>query len=134
MCIMILLLVAGVVIAHSEGAYVPLTAEQAKTYMQANPDGAAQDIIRMDYIEHVAPVAPVPGEEFVLRGRDLIWGWQSPMSVTWEATPPLAIVIDLKGGEQKNFAPPTEHGQVVIWEIFTALAGVGGALLGHALK
>jgi hypothetical protein len=119
--------------AHADG-YTPLTIEQAKQYIQANPDGAAADIVKLDAIEHVAPSAPIPGELFTLVGRDLRWNWQGPLVVTLAGEPATVYHVDLVGGEQKNFSPPSEHASVVFWEVVAAVAFAGGAVLGHLVK
>jgi hypothetical protein len=128
------LFVVLIAVAHGEGAYVPLTIEQAKAYMAVNPEGAAEDIVKLDAIEHQAPRVEVPVELFVLAGQALRWNWQGPLVITLAGDPATVYHVDLQGGEQRSFAPPSEHAQVVFWEIVSAAALVGGALLGRATR
>jgi hypothetical protein len=134
LALLALLLGAPVVVAHAAPAYSPLTLEQARLYIQSDPEGAAADIVKLDAIEHQAPRVEVPVELFVLSGRTLLWNWQGPLTITLAGEPAVVYSVELKGGEQKSFAPASEHAQVVFWEIVSAAALVGGALLGRALR
>jgi hypothetical protein len=139
--IFVVLMLSGLVVqsVHGEG-YVPLTIDQAKAWMElVGPDAVAADIVRLDWIEHSAPVVNVPPFLAVLTGRDLSWNWQGPLIVEVAPIvstdkPPIHYEITLTGGSQKDFAPPSKEGDVLIWQIIAALGTVGGVFLGHALK
>jgi hypothetical protein len=139
LAVVALIALAVPVILHSE-PYVPMTLEQAKQYITFNPDAAARDIVKLDLIEHSTPEVRVPALVTVLRGRDLIWGWDpTVLTVTVpgvQKADPAAIlyVVDMKGGEQKDFTPTDRTAEVWVWRIATFVAAFGGYWIGHSVK
>lgn len=135
----LLILVGSVVIAGSEPAYVPLTIEQAAAYIRTNPDEAARDIVRLDWIEHVAPTVTLPPELFTVAGRDLAWAWQGPLSIVWGPFPdpigsavPMRYDSTLPDGRQAGLVPD-RSGDVLFWEIMAVVCTVIGAGAGYAV-
>ncbi len=104
-------------VAHAQSAYVPLTLAQAHAYIDrtnaADPDEIAREIVRLDYLEHAAPVGAMPALTIVLRGRELIGAW-SPPSISVGVPDVVTdegkiagqtFVVSMPPIDQKDFAP-----------------------------
>lgn len=155
----LILALAPIVIAHSE-PYVALTDDQAIRYdlrvllghdpsadelaafVERYPGAVAmgRETIKLDWIEHTTPTVAVPGMVAVLKGRDLVWGWDPSILVVTVPGPavgePPALEYDvtLKGGESPAFAPVDRSAQVLLWQIVAVVGTVGGVLAGAAIK
>jgi hypothetical protein len=134
-----LILMVAVPLALHADAYKPLTMDEAKSYIaKVGPDEVAREIIAYDWIQHATPVVQVPAFIAILKGRDLVWGWEGPLVVAIPAPDPTAdpyllYQIDLKSGEMKGFAPPDRKGEVILWEILAGVVLAGGVTLGVLL-
>jgi hypothetical protein len=74
-------LIALAMMAYGED-YKPLTIEEAKAYMaRASPDQIAEQIVKLDFIEHAAPVVTMPRRITVLEQRDLVVWNDGPIVV-----------------------------------------------------
>jgi hypothetical protein len=60
---------------------VPITLEEARTYMATFPEDAAADLVKLDTIELAVPVATVPGPTVWVLGRDVVVTWTQPVTV-----------------------------------------------------
>ncbi len=133
-------------VAHAQSAYVPLTLAQAHAYIDrtdaADPDEIAREIVRLDYLEHAAPVGSMPALTIVLRGRELIGAWTPPSIgvgvpdvVTDEGKiAGQTFVVSMPPIDQKDFAPSNDR-SVLGHVAEDALALLAGMLLDRfALK
>ena len=133
---LILMTCAGIAVSHGQAAYTPLTVEQAKAYIAKDPDAAVQDIIKLDWIEHVAPIVIVPASLLAIHGVDASLAWQSPLIVTIPPIPGSTMVmpsysITLKDMTYKDVVPGLDrNGYITVGLVGVAL-GVGAMLLLH---
>lgn len=131
--LVILFSLATVVIAHAE-PYVPLTPAQAAAWIQlAGPDAVVQDIIKLDWIEHTPFVVHMPDMTPVLKGRELVVGWQGTALVSVPdptGKSYLEAMVTLQEAKFPGFVPVAGT-QWWVWPVII-LAGAGGLLLGLA--
>jgi len=133
---LILMTCAGIAVSHGQAAYTPLTVDQAKAYMAKDPDAAVQDIIKLDWIEHVAPTVAIPASVLAIHGRDASLAWQAPLIVTVPPLPGSMMVmpsysITLKDTTYKDVVPGVDrNGYITVGLVGVAL-GVGAMLLLH---
>ncbi len=112
-------------VAAAARAYEPLTSAQARAYMLRDPDGAVQDIIDFDFIEHSAPDATMPERAFTRKGYDLVLTCQPP----WIdfTVGKLAYRIELPEETVHGVFRPTTGKVLVIGAIVLGAAAVGFA-------
>jgi hypothetical protein len=131
-----LFILGVVVISRADDKYVPLTIDQAKQYIQANPDAAAQDIVKLDWMEHQAPTANVPASILAVHGSDASIAWQGPLALTWGILEGIPIVFPMYSvvlsdetfkGVVKPEPPWWEWPAVIV-------AFIGGAAFGRAVR
>ncbi len=133
--VLILIVLGGVVVSHSEAIYVPLTMAQAKAYIDmAGPDEIAKEIIAFDWIQHVAPDVQVPASVVAVHGRDVSVAWQAPLLVDYPAIPGLPMVlpsfkVELKDVNYKGVVPAASTGGYIEAFFIGAAAGAITVLL-----
>jgi hypothetical protein len=95
--------------------YTPLTLDEAQAYIKTMaPDALAQQIIKLDYIEHAKPDLFIPGVVYGLAGRDLLIAYpgEAP-KIELIVKPYLAYSIPLKPERIKNFVPTTSAWRII---------------------
>jgi hypothetical protein len=133
--VLILIVLGGVVVSHSEAIYVPLTMAQAKAYIDmAGPDEIAKEIIAFDWIQHVTPDVQVPASVVAVHGRDVSVAWQAPLIVDVPLLAGSTIVmpkykITLQDTTWKEVVPAASSGGYIEAALLGAAAGAIAVLL-----
>jgi hypothetical protein len=88
-----ILAIVALCFAAPSSAYEPLSDEEAREYVRRFPDAAAQDVQRLDAIEHAEPTVDVPSFDVVVTDSQVIIRPRSPLtveaaSVGWSITLP----------------------------------------------
>lgn len=100
----------------------PLTVEEAAAYIQADPAGAAEDIAKLDAIEHAVPVVTLPAAAVIVTGRDVAVAWQGGVDVTIAGV--LHYRITLEPVVARGVvSPPLEWWVVPAWTVGGVVAG-----------
>jgi hypothetical protein len=78
-----LLVIAALVIeaAVAGAAEAPITLEEARAYMERDPEGAAADIVDLDAIEAAVPEVEMPGVVVTVTDRAAVVTYTGPMMV-----------------------------------------------------
>ena len=92
LAVLSLLAFVGVLAAHADSVYTPLTVEQAQNYMTAvGPAEVVQEIIKLDWLEHTVPVAKVPPSLVAVHGSDVSIAWQGALTLSVPFMPGFAL-------------------------------------------
>lgn len=62
----------------AQETYEPLTLDEARAYVAQKPEEAAQDIVRLDAMEHTAPLVKPTLAAVVVGARDVAVSWPAP--------------------------------------------------------
>ena len=88
-----ILAIVALCFAAPSSAYAPLSDEEAKEYVRRFPDAAAEDVQRLDAIEHVSPTVGIPEYTVIVTDSEVILQPRAPLtikaaSVGWAITLP----------------------------------------------
>jgi len=127
-------LVAILIMAMLSGSafgadYIPLTVEEATAYMHKTGDPQiAQEIIKLDYIEHAVPAVTMPQRVTVLDGRDLVTFYPGEGKIIIQVGKYIEYRIPLQTERIKGFVPI--DWSPLWWGIGGAGVGVVAGILG----
>lgn len=107
--------------AAPSSAYEPLSDEEAREYVRRFPDAAAEDVQRLDAIEHVEPTVDVPSFDVVVTDSEVIIRPRSPLTVE-AASVGWSIILP---EQRAAYEPVTRR-----WWPAVVTSGAVGALLG----
>ena len=87
------LVIVALCFAATSSAYEPLTEEQAREYVDRFPKAAAEDVIRLDVVEHATPTLDIPRYDVIAADGKVILRPRSPLTIevghlAWSVTLP----------------------------------------------
>jgi len=97
-----------------------LSVDEARLYMAAHPEEAAQDIATWDAVEHATPVVVLPAAAVLISGLDVHVAWQGPADVR---------IATLHYAVTCRRSSPWDRARASAWWTGPAWA-VGGAVVG----
>jgi hypothetical protein len=122
-----------VTIAATED-YKTLTIEEAREYVLLNPEAAAQDVVKLDALEHAKPVVIMPSLILSISGINAGLSWGGPIDVSI-AGGALHYALTPDPSFFPGIVPRAPWWESAIWGIGGAIAGfLGGLITGIAVS
>jgi hypothetical protein len=106
-------------------ADAPLTVDEAAAYIAADPQGAAEDVAKLDAIERAVPVVTLPAAAVVVTDGTVTMVWQGAIDVAIGGS--LHYRITLQPVTAQGLLPPSRPWWVI--PAWTAGGAAGGAIL-----